>query len=148
MVTMGILEFMGAVVLLSWFFGVSYGAVLHGMLNFMIWAIVIGAILCVIAYLFSPVPIDNPNTIPKQQKKVTRPVKEHPVARKIAGGVAFFIISYLMTDLILVILGIWEVPHLSPAHIVLVFLLPAFPFLVVVAYRLIQKMCKKKRAQK
>lgn len=140
-------SFIGMVVLIAWFFGISYGAVLHGMLNFMIWVVIIGVILCVLGYILKPVPTNTPNKAPKRQK-TTKPPKEHPLARKIAGWTAFFVASYLIADLFLIIIGIWETPHTSLAQLVLILLLPAVPFSIVATHRIIRKTPTKKHALK
>lgn len=140
-------SFIGIVVLIAWFFGISYGAVLHGMLNFMIWVVVIGVILCVVSYLLKPVPANTTNIVPKRQK-TTKPPKDHPLARKIAGWMAFFIASYLVTDLFLIITGLWETPRTSLVQLILILLLPVVPFSIVATHRIIRKNPTKKRALK
>lgn len=140
-------SFIGIVVLVAWFLGISYGAVLQGVANFVIWALVIGAVLCVAINLLIPTNTSVEAPAPKQRKNA-KPPKEYPTLRKAVGWVAFFIASYLITDLIFIAMGLWETPHASWTQLVLAVLLPALPFSMVVAHKIIHKMLTKKHAQK
>lgn len=135
------------VVLIAWFFGISYGAALHGILNFVVWAVAIGAVLCAINSFLEPSTTTIGNIAPKHQKS-PKPPKEYPLLGKIAGWAAFFVASYLITDLFFIIIGLWENSRASLAQLVLMFLLPALPFSMVVAYRLGRILLAKKRVQK
>ena len=126
------------VLLVAWFFGISYGAALHGILNFALWAIVIGAILAVVTWALALVPDPAQKAKPK---KATKPAKKHPALR----WLAFFLTSYLITGLFFTAIGIWETPHITAWHLVMIILLPALPFSIVAAYYLGRKMTARKK---
>lgn len=127
-------DFIILVILVAWFFGISYGAALHGIINFVFWTILFSIAFTFIKDLITTpaTPQPQPKEVPKA--KVTKPSK--PMPKAVYWGVYFFV-SYLITFLFLIIIGIWETPY--PAPMWLVAGLPSLPFALTLGVHLVRK---------
>lgn len=93
-------------------------------------------------------PIENPKTAVKpsvkQVPQKTKPVKQYqmPKALKTAlGWGTWLIISYIITELFLVIIGVFEHSHGQFSWAIYVY--PAIPFLVTAAFYIINRLLTK-----
>lgn len=143
-----LLELVLFVVLIAWFFGISYGAALHGIINFVFWAVVIGFVLSLFART-EPTPTPTPTPTPQKPTPPRKPIKLPPKLKSTLKWIIIFVVTYLITDLFLIAIGLGEqfIRHNVPLWIS--FSLPSIPFTMIVARHLIKKKTKtKKRTRK
>ena len=159
------LDFLILVILVAIFFGISLTAALHGILQVILWIIVISVVLT-LAFPFLEkfwhwftTPAKEPNkTVKPIQPKLALSKSAQAKYKKskenksssIIGWVIYFIVSYFITSMFIVIFQdrtgttTWytSLPH--PIGIIIEFLLPCIPFIVTLAYSLIKKHVGKK----
>ncbi|MBR3254231.1 hypothetical protein IKF88_00655 [Candidatus Saccharibacteria bacterium] len=135
------------VVLVAWFFGVSYTAALHGIISFIFWSLAIGAVLYVLWYLFAP--LDTPPEKPKPQPKPIKEVKPFKIP-PVVKWITFFIISYLFSIIFMAAIGLAEACIKYKVPIVIEFAIPTLPFVVVLVCHIIKSHIKptKKRTHR
>lgn len=146
---MEIWEFIGLVILVAMFFGISFSAALHGIISFVLWSLVIGVILygviSIFTYLLQPadVPQKTIQTKPVQQKVVrnTKPIKVPSFVK----WLIFLAVSYLFSLLFMVAIGLSETCIKYNVPVFVHLSIPALPFIVVLAVNLIKKIPKNKK---
>jgi hypothetical protein len=124
------------VILIAWFFGISYTAALHGLINFIIWIIVLGFIFIIAQDLFAPVEISSAPV-----KKLKKPEKGIKIPASVKW-LFYFFLSYLITSLIAIIIGVWDSASTLPLWLLL--LIPALPFDIILIRHLIKKATTKR----
>lgn len=144
------------IILIAWFFGISFGAALHGLLQFVGIAVVIGIVIAGIS-LYGEIsqfkgPVAQPAKKPVQ--KVQKPVKKKPSKHgDLFVWVCLFIASYCITAIIFMLCQFnWSVnfdfePYWLSGllNIALPFALPTIPFDIYMIYRVIKKHVGKNR---
>ena len=135
-----LLKLVLAVILIAWFLGISYSAALHGILTTLAVTIIVSIVLPFIAPWFEP--IDTLSEPPKPKAPIHQ-AKYKPIkVPSFVKWVVFFVISYLITDLFIIIIGVLETPH--PAPMWLYICLPTLPFDAVLIAYFIKKLLKKR----
>ena len=124
------------VILIAWFFGISYTAALHGLINFIVWIVMLGFIFIIIQDLFAPVDI-SPAPIKKPQK----PVKDIKIP-VFVKWLFYFFLSYLITSLLAIIIGVWGPTTTLPPWLLI--LIPTLPFDIILIRHLIRKTTTKR----
>lgn len=145
------LELLAFVILVAIFFGISLSAALHGVIVFIIWAIVLfwGIMLLLPPiYDFLEPKVKTQINKPKQAPAKARKPKEINYKRSaFRGGFIVFVFTYLLTAVILMI--IYEIYFsITKTHVPipswLAFLLPFMPFTMIEIYRYMKNHANRK----
>lgn len=129
-------DFIVLVVLVAWFFGISYGAALHGVLSFFLWGFLVCVIVTVVGcFLDAKKDFFAPTPVKKAPKRAPK-LNPHPILKWIVR----LLVSYFITFLLIVIIsnGNTDVP------LYVTLLLPLSPFLIMLAVSIMGR--NKKRA--
>lgn len=134
------LELLAFIILIAIFFGISLSAALHGALIFLAVVFVIACIATIAAPYISAlsggfVPSGTPKPATKPSK--ARVQKPHNL---IVMDIVFFIVTYLISAIVLMIMGISENPNIP---IIVKLLLPSLPAVVFYIVILCKKHIKK-----
>lgn len=136
------LDFLILVILVAIFFGISLTSAMHGIIIAFLVITGVSFLLLIISPFLAKlwVNITTPATKSKAVKQTPKqPAKKHPIS----SWMFFFVTSYLITFLLLVITGVSE--RLTNQKLYyLDFLLPVIPFIIVFGYSTIKKIIHKK----
>lgn len=135
----------GSVILVAWFFGISYSAALHGMLWFLFWVIVIGIGITLLAPLFEPVEPENKKIKQVKPKKDPKTIKFPTWLKGLLKWALIFSIGYFITLMALGALGISEQLIANNSALWLQFSLPSIPFAIYLLARIVKKYLKTKK---
>lgn len=149
----GLITFLAIVALVAIAFGTSMTSAFWGIIIFVIGATIIAlaiglfssGALKLLEWFNSPDPQPAPKPKPVIREAVIVKKPKHPLARKVCGIAVSFVITYVISDLFLISIGILD-NHKIP--IWALFVMPALPFVVFWVSIAIRNLITKKHAKR